>query len=84
MQFSSDIILLGRRVCTGYHVGDTNVWIAIARLLYYFDFEEDPNHKIDTINMNVAEHRFAPFHVNIKVRSKAHIALIERESTFKG
>ena len=32
----------GRRVCVGWSVGEMNVWIAIARLLYCFDFEEDP------------------------------------------
>jgi cytochrome P450 len=30
----------GRRACSGYNVGETNVWIAVARLLYCFDFEE--------------------------------------------
>ena len=30
----------GRRVCTGYHVGDSNVWIAASRLLTCFNFEE--------------------------------------------
>jgi hypothetical protein len=69
---------VGRRVCTGYHVGDTNVWIATARLLYCFDFIENPSNKIDTLNMNVAEHRVAPFEVNIKVRSEKHRELIER------
>lgn len=71
--------MVGRRACTGYHVGDTNVWIAIARLLYCFDFEEDPAHKIDTMNLDVAENRWAPFHVKITVRSNAHVELIERE-----
>ncbi|KAF2472380.1 cytochrome P450 [Lindgomyces ingoldianus] len=68
----------GRRVCTGYHVGDTNVWIAAARLLYCFNFAENPEHKIDTMNLNVGEHRFAPFEVNITVRSERHKELIER------
>ena len=34
-------LLIGRRVCVGWSVGDQNVWIAIARLLYCFDFVED-------------------------------------------
>ena len=34
--------LSGRRVCSGYNVGESNVWIAIARLLYCFDFDEMP------------------------------------------
>ena len=32
----------GRRVCSGYNVGETNVWIAVARLLYCFEFDELP------------------------------------------
>jgi cytochrome P450 len=31
---------LGRRVCVGWNVGEMNVWIAIARLLYCFDFAQ--------------------------------------------
>lgn len=33
---------LGRRVCSGYNVGERNVWIVIARLLYCFDVEAIP------------------------------------------
>jgi hypothetical protein len=35
------LISLGRRVCVGWNVGEMNVWIAAARLLYCFDFTED-------------------------------------------
>jgi hypothetical protein len=49
--------------------------------LYCFDFEKDPDNKIDTLNLNVAEHRWAPFEVKIKVRSEAHRRLIEREGS---
>lgn len=31
----------GRRVCVGWNVGESNVWIAAARLLYCFNFIED-------------------------------------------
>lgn len=41
----------GRRVCTGYHVGDTNVWIAVARLLYCFNVEEDKVGQTCTLNI---------------------------------
>ena len=68
----------GRRVCTGYHVGDTNVWIAAARLLYCFEFAENPDNEIDTLNLAVGEHRWAPFEVKLKVRSEKHRELIER------
>jgi len=69
----------GRRVCVGWSVGENNVWIAIARLLYCFDFEEDPEHKIDTMTIPQLAHGKAPFQVKIKVRSQAHADLIERE-----
>jgi hypothetical protein len=65
-------------VCTGYHVGDTNVWIAAARLLYCFDFKDTSEKGIDTLNLNVAEHRHAPFDVQITVRSRAHEELIKQ------
>jgi cytochrome P450 len=35
-------IPLGRRVCSGWNVGETNSWLAISRLLYCFDFTEVP------------------------------------------
>jgi hypothetical protein len=39
---------------------------------------ENPDNKVDTLNMNIAEHRWAPFEVSIKVRSEKHRELIER------
>ncbi|EOD43911.1 putative cytochrome p450 protein [Neofusicoccum parvum UCRNP2] len=70
----------GRRVCVGYNVGTNNLWIAAASLLYCFDFEQDPDHPIDTLNTNWEAHREAPFAAKIKVRSQAHAALIRREA----
>ncbi|KAH8587938.1 cytochrome P450 [Bisporella sp. PMI_857] len=58
----------GRRVCVGWSVGESNVWIAIARLIYCFDFHQVP------FTGNKAQ-----FDVDIKVRSAAHAALIERD-----
>ncbi|RDL31768.1 Cytochrome P450 [Venustampulla echinocandica] len=69
----------GRRACSGYHVGDSNVWIAIARLLYCFDFEPIEGQPIDSLRVSWLEHRHAPFPVSIKVRSPQHAALVERE-----
>ncbi|KAK1761678.1 cytochrome P450 [Phialemonium atrogriseum] len=69
----------GRRVCVGWSVGEMNVWIAIARLLYCFDFEEDKAHPIDTMTIPQITHGKAPFAVKIKPRSPQHAALIERE-----
>lgn len=53
-------------------------WIAAARLLYCFDFEQVAGKEIDTLNINVGEHRWAPFEVKITARSEAHRKLIER------
>ncbi|KAK5272252.1 hypothetical protein LTR99_010644 [Exophiala xenobiotica] len=69
----------GRRVCTGWTVGEGNVWIAIARLLYCFDFKQDPAHPIDTMKIPQITRGQAPYHVNITVRSPKHAALIDRE-----
>ncbi|GAB7349605.1 hypothetical protein MBLNU459_g0292t1 [Dothideomycetes sp. NU459] len=68
----------GRRVCAGYQVGENNVWIALARLVYCFDFIEDPNRPIDTLSAPWQVHDKAPFHVEVRPRSPQHAALIER------
>ncbi|CAG8952215.1 hypothetical protein HYFRA_00000955 [Hymenoscyphus fraxineus] len=70
---------VGRRVCPGYHVGESNVWIAVARLLYCFEFEAIEDQPIDVHNTNWTEHVKAPFAMKIKPRSPAHAALVERE-----
>jgi cytochrome P450 len=69
----------GRRVCVGWKVGEMNVWIAIARLLYCFDFTEDSSRPIDTMNIPQITKNAAPYAVNIRVRSEKHAALIERD-----
>ncbi|TVY82299.1 Cytochrome P450 monooxygenase patI [Lachnellula suecica] len=70
----------GRRACSGYHVGETNVWIVIARLLYCFDFEPvEGEPEVDSLRVSWMEFNEAPFPVAIKVRSPQHAALIERE-----
>jgi len=35
---------VGRRVCVGWNVAARNMFIVFARVLYCFDFEEDPVH----------------------------------------
>lgn len=35
-------VIVGRRVCSGYSVGERNVWIVVARLLYCFEFQAVP------------------------------------------
>ncbi|KAK7704009.1 hypothetical protein SLS57_010663 [Botryosphaeria dothidea] len=69
----------GRRVCVGWNVGEMNVWIAIARLLYCFDFEQDPNEPIDTMDIPQLNGGKPPFKVNIKPRSEKHADLIRRD-----
>ncbi|KAK4943990.1 hypothetical protein LTR10_016510 [Elasticomyces elasticus] len=68
----------GRRVCVGWNVGEGNVWIAVARLLYCFNFIEDKANPIDTMRIPQIAKNKAPFQVKIEVRSPAHAALIER------
>ncbi|GAB7349169.1 hypothetical protein MBLNU459_g8105t1 [Dothideomycetes sp. NU459] len=71
----------GRRVCVGWKVGEMNVWIAIARLLYCFDFTEDKNKPIDTMTIPQITKNTAPFEVKVKIRSEKHAALIDRDCT---
>lgn len=56
-----------------------NVWIAIARLLYCFDFEEIPGKEIDTMTIPQLTKHTAPFDVQVTPRSPKHAALIRRE-----
>ncbi|TGO17556.1 hypothetical protein BTUL_0016g00190 [Botrytis tulipae] len=69
------------RVCIGYNVGVGNMLIALARLLYCFEFEPVPNAPIDLSSPRLLRGSIkkAGFEVKIKVRSKAHRQLIERE-----
>ncbi|EGU76683.1 hypothetical protein FOXB_12806 [Fusarium oxysporum f. sp. conglutinans Fo5176] len=71
----------GRRVCSGYNIGDMNVWIATARLLYCFDFEQIPGTPIDTFNTIWESHTEPAFPINIKPRSQKHVLLIDRMCT---
>ncbi|KAJ5936000.1 hypothetical protein N7454_005298 [Penicillium verhagenii] len=69
----------GRRVCAGWKVGETNIWIAIARLLYCFDFKEVPGEPIDTMRIPQLSGNRPPFSARVSVRSPAHAALIRRD-----
>ncbi|CAN8099862.1 unnamed protein product [Discula destructiva] len=76
----------GRRVCPGFHVADTNLWILTARLVYCFNIAEDPDHPIDTIEdteLLRIQHLAPgdnPYHLKITPRSAEHRALIEKEA----
>ncbi|KAF4896682.1 Cytochrome P450 monooxygenase yanC [Colletotrichum viniferum] len=69
----------GRRVCAGWKVGEMNVWIATARLLYCFDFEQIPGQSIDTMAIPQITKNKAPFGVKVSARSQAHADLIRME-----
>ena len=56
-----------------------NVWIAAARLLYCFDFEQVPAKPIDTMTIPQLTKNAAPFDVIVKPRSEAHAKLIIRD-----
>lgn len=56
-----------------------NVWIAIARLLYCFDFEEIPGQPIDTMTIPQITKHTPPFQVKVIPRSQAHAALIRKD-----
>ncbi|KAJ0146675.1 Uncharacterized protein HZ326_10680 [Fusarium oxysporum f. sp. albedinis] len=73
--------LLGRRVCVGYNVANTNLFIALARLLYCFDFSAVDESPIDTTRPLNTVDSVPVFKVKIKVRTEAHRKLIERECT---
>ncbi|PNS21541.1 Phenylacetate 2-hydroxylase [Sphaceloma murrayae] len=69
----------GRRVCVGYNVAQTNLWIALARLLYCFDFHPVPGQPIEIDKIEWGHYEDAHFAVNIKPRSEKHKQLIIRD-----
>ncbi|ETS85971.1 hypothetical protein PFICI_03996 [Pestalotiopsis fici W106-1] len=70
----------GRRACVGYNVANSNLFIALARLLYCFEFSQpDDAPPLDTSKPLHSATTTPPFPVSIKIRSQAHQYLIERE-----
>ena len=63
----------------GYNVAVSNMFIAVARLLYCFEFEAVPGAPLDLSRPLRGTVEEAAFQVRIKVRSEAHRQLIERE-----
>ncbi|UPK94134.1 hypothetical protein LCI18_005069 [Fusarium solani-melongenae] len=59
--------------------GEMNIWIAIARLLYCFDFEQIPETPINTMTIPQITKNSSPFEVKVTPRSSAHADLIRRE-----
>lgn len=69
-----------------------NMFIAFSRLLYCFTFDEKPTGQtaqtgdqaqaslsINELEIDPLAHDHPPFNIKIAPRSRAHIALIERE-----
>ncbi|MCJ1352684.1 MAG: hypothetical protein MMC33_002668 [Icmadophila ericetorum] len=67
----------GRRVCPGYKVAQQGLFVALARLIYGFDYIA--NGAYDSHRLN--NKRFGePFPVKMSVRSKEHEELIIKEA----
>lgn len=73
------IVALGRRICPGSHLAVRNMFLAFARLLYCFEFEEVTGHEINVLQIDPLAHAHPPFKIRIVPRSEEHVALIERE-----
>jgi len=72
----------GRRVCPGWNVGYKNMFIVFSRLLYCFEFIEDPKNPIPVEEISVLQSGKPPFNIVIKPRSKSHGELIERTCAY--
>ncbi|KIW43529.1 uncharacterized protein PV06_04623 [Exophiala oligosperma] len=69
----------GERVCPGYNVAETNLWMFLSRMLYCFNFEPVPGKEIEVEKVVWPAIDYPPFAVKIVPRSPAHRALIEKE-----
>ncbi len=72
----------GRRMCTGRLLAEDGLWIAIARLLWAFEFEEaDKPSKLDPDDMK--PHGFTitpgPFRIHLKPRGPWARSVIQQE-----
>ncbi|CAG9988754.1 unnamed protein product [Clonostachys byssicola] len=74
----------GRRVCPGFHVAERNIFIAVSRLLWGFNFQRarDASGKIIPINRDAVTPglivRPEDFECTIKVRSKSREEFIRK------
>ncbi|KAI5920400.1 cytochrome P450 [Camillea tinctor] len=69
----------GRRLCVGSDVAANNLFIAVSRLIYCFDVEQDPAHPIVVDKPFPLSAEAEPYKVIIKPRTDAHRELIFRE-----
>ena len=68
----------------GLNVAQSNMFIAVARLVYCFDFEENPAHPLDVSESFIDNNSTGPFRVKIRPRSAAHVELIKRANAEQG
>ncbi|KAH6679189.1 cytochrome P450 [Halenospora varia] len=71
----------GRRICVGFRVAQQLLFIALARLIYCFDYEAAGPLDDRTLNHQKSGE---PFPVKVKVRSKEYEALILNEARQSG
>lgn len=64
------------RSCAGYRLAQKELFLAVSRLLYCFEFD-DGGAEVDDSRLN-AFGVVEPFAVRVTVRSKAHERLIRR------
>jgi cytochrome P450 family 619 len=73
----------GRRICPGIHLAERNLFLAIAKLLWAFDFAEIEGAPVDvSARTGYVEgflHCPAPFRAHIEPRSEARRNTILRE-----
>ena len=67
---------LGRRACVGSNVAASNLFIAIARIVYWFDIEQDPSNPVVVDTPFPLTAVVEPYKVAFKPRSEAHRRLI--------
>jgi hypothetical protein len=66
-------------VCIGLNVAAGNLFIAIARMVYCFDIEQDPSHPVTVDKPFPLTAVVEPYKVIFKPRSEAHRRLVMRE-----
>lgn len=75
----------GRRICPGIHLAERNMWRTAAKLLWAFEFSPALDASGNPIPLDPEAYTSGltreprPYKVQIKPRSKAHIATLKRE-----
>lgn len=76
----------GRRICPGIHLAERSMWRIVAKILWAFEVAE-PVDPVTGKTVSLADTEFCigavnapvPFKVQLKLRSEAHKAALERE-----